>query len=725
MEPLNTAFRTPASNAVGSLKDGELKAQETSQTFSEEVVEISPDALRQDKTGDPEGIVSGKTETADKSGAQQMSPAVLEEMPAEDAVAPGKPVVQEQVSIFSLSSLSDESLDTSGDFKIGKNNLTSEYELQSASGACSSSYNCGGGGGTCSSSYNCSGGGGTCSSSSSCSGGGGSGGGACSSSYSCGGGGGTCSSSYNCSGGGGSGGGACSSSYSCGGGGGTCSSSYNCGGGGSGGHGVCSSSYNCGGGGGTCSSSYDCGLVEQDFHGHGGNPVCYLPSFSGEGVDEDLSQLRPRLPAPCVVMKKGEKYLFLDPERPEWIVTTRNGALTLRRSDGEATIGQIIAGFGDGFGPQIMNFFLSIYGETRFLSAALAPQCGARGKEPFGKPCEMLNLTDVYLHVTEKCNLRCIYCYVDLRDKKPHAGRKIGLEDCKKLTQDINDAGYRPRYNLTGGEPLLVGWLPEYVEFLKEKGHEVVLFTNATLFKKKAMKRLAGICDLIRISADGYFAEDHDYHRGKNTFTAVKSAIESLLALKARLMISVTVTRKNRDHLGAIAKAYGSMVNYAPLFPKGDDQAIRDLLLSGDEYYDALFRTEGVEPYARVARALENARNHRIYKCATGSRSISISETGDVYPCQLIHFPEFLAGNILKRPFPEIYRDSTVLKTVRSITVDDIEGCKECNIRYICGGGCLARSFYETGSIKRCGSFCSYEKKALIEGIFKSYTFDA
>lgn len=433
---------------------------------------------------------------------------------------------------------------------------------------------------------------------------------------------------------------------------------------------------------------------------------------AGEQVGEELIDLKPRLPDSVVVMRKNEAYLFLDPEKPEWIVTTINGALTLKRCNGETTIGQIIESFGERSGPRILDFFQTIYRDTRFFSPRPMKETRAG---------EKLNLTDVYLHVTEKCNLQCIYCYVDLRERHPEQTRKLHLADCIKLTEDINNAGYRPRYNITGGEPLLVSWIPEYIDFLKDRGHEVVLFTNAILFKKKAMKRLAGTCDLIRISLDGCSPEDHDYHRGKNTFNAVKRAIDCLLSLNARLMIAVTVTRRNKDRLGEIARAYGSMVNYAPLYPRGDDEAIRGLLLSGEEYYDALFRTEGVEPYARVAKALENTRNNRIYKCATGSRSISVSETGDVYPCQLIHFPEFLAGNILEKPFPEIYRHSPVLESIRRITVDEIEGCSECSIRYICGGGCLARSYYETGSIRRCGSFCAYEKKALVDGIFKSY----
>ena len=122
---------------------------------------------------------------------------------------------------------------------------------------------------------------------------------------------------------------------------------------------------------------------------------------------------------------------------------------------------------------------------------------------------------------------------------------------------------------------------------------------------------------------------------------------------------------------------------------------------------------------------LLNAQNFRNCKCAIGDSELSISETGDVYPCHLLHYPEFLAGNIFKKNIKQIYLQSSVIDNCKQLTVDNIEGCRTCFIRYVCGGACRARAFHESGNIKTSGSFCEYEKRAYIDGILNLYSLNA
>jgi len=56
-------------------------------------------------------------------------------------------------------------------------------------------------------------------------------------------------------------------------------------------------------------------------------------------------------------------------------------------------------------------------------------------------------------------------------------------------------------------------------------------------------------------------------------------------------------------------------------------------------------------------------------------REISISETGDVYPCQLLHAAEFKAGNIRELSLAEIYYESPVFNRLRGINVDTLGKC--------------------------------------------------
>ena len=122
--------------------------------------------------------------------------------------------------------------------------------------------------------------------------------------------------------------------------------------------------------------------------------------------------------------------------------------------------------------------------------------------------------------------------------------------------------------------------------------------------------------------------------------------------------------------------------------------------------------------------SLDRAKNEKIVKCAIGDAEISISDTGDVYPCHLLHLPQFFAGNVKEKPLESIYKNSARLKECRNLTVSKVEGCRKCDIRFICGGACRARAFFEKDRIDVSDDFCEYEKLAFIDGLFEFHQLD-
>jgi len=46
--------------------------------------------------------------------------------------------------------------------------------------------------------------------------------------------------------------------------------------------------------------------------------------------------------------------------------------------------------------------------------------------------------------------------------------------------------------------------------------------------------------------------------------------------------------------------------------------------------------------------------------------SINVYPNGNIYPCHLLRFPEFIAGNIVKQPIAKIYHASRVFRASRS-----------------------------------------------------------
>lgn len=98
---------------------------------------------------------------------------------------------------------------------------------------------------------------------------------------------------------------------------------------------------------------------------------------------------------------------------------------------------------------------------------------------------------------------------------------------------------------------------------------------------------------------------------------------------------------------------------------------------------------------------------------------ISIADDGGVYPCQLLHEPQFCAGNIKRQSVLDIYNSQT-FRELRKIDVHSIAECSTCPIRHMCGGACRARAYYECGSLQVSGDFCSYEQLAYLNGLLNA-----
>jgi uncharacterized protein len=163
-----------------------------------------------------------------------------------------------------------------------------------------------------------------------------------------------------------------------------------------------------------------------------------------------------------------------------------------------------------------------------------------------------------WLHLTDRCNLRCAYCYL------PHAREDMGLETGQKVIREIfgraKQAGFREvKLKYAGGEPLLVlDRLAQLHQFAQEQARQTslglrgVLLTNATLLDEAALSVIRKHDLRLSISLDG-LEDAHDRQRfdvgGKGTFEKVQQAIRLALAWEMRPHISVTLTSLNKDDL--------------------------------------------------------------------------------------------------------------------------------------------------------------------------------
>lgn len=427
---------------------------------------------------------------------------------------------------------------------------------------------------------------------------------------------------------------------------------------------------------------------------------------------------KPKLPGKVVVKKKKEKFLFLDPKKPDWIVVNSNGALALKLCNGKRTIPDIISTVSKiakrNLSEEMTDFFHTIYSKTSFLEDSEDNNRNNFVSSTF--------LKQVHLNLTDNCNMKCIYCYASQRTPPSEL---LTLEEYQKLVDSLNHImnGSKPTIVFTGGEPLLTDFALDLAKYIKSRGNQIELLTNGLLINPENVALISELFDLVKVSIDGSTAEIHDFHRGGGTFDKVLRSIELLLEKNAHLLLGVTVTRKNIHDIPYIVEKFGSIVRFAPTFPVGRARKNANLRISGKEYYQALFNSKHVAPLSDLCELLSLAKIRRNYTCAFGGSQLSISPSGDVYPCHLLHLPTFYGGNIRETPFEDIYFNSAILKRCREMNVSTIKGCKNCEIRFICGGACRARAYYEIGTINESGPFCDYEKLAIINGLFELHDF--
>lgn len=418
---------------------------------------------------------------------------------------------------------------------------------------------------------------------------------------------------------------------------------------------------------------------------------------------------RLRLPGDTVLKEKDGKFLVLNPRVPSWLVTNEAGVLILRLLDGSLPLERVLQE------ARRIDPLITGGDFEDFVERARAARLFETSAPELSPP--RFPLRSLYLNVTEACNLRCDYCYAEERVRTPRA-EQLDLDEYLELLEGAGRLSGELVVHFTGGEPLQSPLLFDLAEACRRLGFGTFLLTNGTRIDRDNVERVAELFGDLKISLDGASAEGNDATRGPGSFAAISAGLALLDEVGKPYRISMTVTRRNLDQIAAMVERFGSRLQLAPYFPRKDDERNRDLAITGAEYFEAMTRVVGVNPYREIDHVLEtHARRGTIQRCAMADGTLSVAANGDVYPCQLLHFPEFRAGNVRETPFAEIYRGSAVLERMRLHTVRSMVGCRDCPISLLCGGGCLARHYYENGTLEVAGCFCEYEQLAIPEAL--------
>jgi cyclic pyranopterin phosphate synthase len=201
------------------------------------------------------------------------------------------------------------------------------------------------------------------------------------------------------------------------------------------------------------------------------------------------------------------------------------------------------------------------------------------------------------LSVTDRCNLRCMYCMPDEGvDFVPH-NQILSYEEMLHLVSLSVKAGIR-KVRLTGGEPLVrKGFIP-FLEKLSaiENLKEISLTTNGVLLKEFALDiKRCGICR-INVSLDSLNPQRFVRITGRDYFHRVLEGIEEADRLGfAPIKINVVAMRGINDDeildFGRLTLTRPYHIRFIEFMPIGKNNGwTSDRFISGDEILNALRR---------------------------------------------------------------------------------------------------------------------------------------
>lgn len=181
----------------------------------------------------------------------------------------------------------------------------------------------------------------------------------------------------------------------------------------------------------------------------------------------------------------------------------------------------------------------------------------------------------VWLYSNYHCNLACSYC---LTESSPRSERRqLTAATMLEVAAQARELGFTG-LGVTGGEPMLLPWLPDTVGAMADQ-LPVVVLTNGTLFVGERIARarpLARDGVAVQISLDSHLPDVNDMARGPDNFDKVVEAVPRLVAMGVTVRIATTTAGALDDGRLEPLKELVASLGVAP-----EDHLIRPIVKRG------------------------------------------------------------------------------------------------------------------------------------------------
>ncbi len=387
---------------------------------------------------------------------------------------------------------------------------------------------------------------------------------------------------------------------------------------------------------------------------------------------------------------------------------------------------------GDGFDKHV--FFSKLKGDQAQKEAVVRDLVDCRILDCSGTVCDRpkpfghveakdIPLQTLVLHVTDACNLDCVYCYRSIRKQGARHQRTMDAATARAaidLLFEHSGSCQEVVVVFFGGEPFLnVELISTTAAYARQKAHEtgkIVQFavtTNGTLLTPEAVRCIDEYHIGVTVSIDGYDAI-HDRARpfadGSASSPRVLEGLNTLFAQRGLRPVAarVTVTQHPEavpEILAFLLEQGFTEVGFAPVtsvdtaFQLSDD-GMHTLLASfrslAEDFLSRARRDE-VLGFSNLIDLLVILHQGEIkdYPCGAGLGLFAVAPDGRLYICQRLTDEEHCCMGTVTDGFDREH----VVRFRANVMAKRHEQCRRCWVRKICAGGCYHEALVRQGGI--------------------------
>jgi radical SAM protein with 4Fe4S-binding SPASM domain len=297
------------------------------------------------------------------------------------------------------------------------------------------------------------------------------------------------------------------------------------------------------------------------------------------------------------------------------------------------------------------------------------------------------------LALTYKCQNSCCHCYNEPNRKV----NELSFEKWTEIIDKLWNVGV-PHIVFTGGEPTLVGHLPNLISHAEKNGQITGLITNGRKLSDTSYldSLISAGLDHVQITLESFNSKTHDEITGTSgSWNETVSGIKKALAKDIYVSTNTTVLQKNLSEVTETIRFLGGLgvknIALNSLIRSGSGKEAKGVTLeelnillpevkeiADSEKLNLVWYTP--TPYCELNPVNMDL---GIKQCTACSINMAVEPNADVLPCQSYYEP---LGNLLKDPWEGIW-NKPLCEKIRTRSFAP-EKCSSCKLLEVCGGAC-------------------------------------